>query len=246
MKIEKIKERVDSTPHMMLSDAKDMTDLIIEHRLENILELGFRHGVSTCYMAAALDEIGGGHITTIDLQSARSEDPNIETLLNDLGLENYVTIHYEPTSYIWRLMKMLEQDPTPRFDFCYIDGAHDWYTDGFAFFLVDRLLKPGGWIIFDDIDWSYAISPAWRNSEMVKNMPEDEKQTAQVQKVYDLLVKPHPSYCEFKIKGDWAYARKQAVSSNAPASEIRKEIIYQEVGLGAAVMRIARSFVRYF
>ena len=37
-------------------------------------------------------------------------------------------------------MKMLEDDPEPRFDFCYIDGVHNWADDGFAFFLIDRLL----------------------------------------------------------------------------------------------------------
>ena len=29
-----------------------------------------------------------------------------------------------------------------------IDGPKHWITDGFAFFLVDKLLKEGGWIVF--------------------------------------------------------------------------------------------------
>jgi hypothetical protein len=50
-----------------------------------------------------------------------------------------VNYYFEPTSYTWRMMKMLEEDEGPRFDLCYLDGAHSWFVDGFAFFLIDRL-----------------------------------------------------------------------------------------------------------
>ena len=68
---------------------------------------------------------------------------------------------------------MIDEDPTPRFDLCFIDGAHDWFTDGFAFYLVDKLLKLNGVIIFNDIDWSYERSKELRNTERVKKMPLD-------------------------------------------------------------------------
>jgi len=152
MKINKTREQVEGIPHMSIDQANLITDVILKNQFENILELGFDHGVSTCYIAGALDELGRGHITMIDLMNVRDESPNIDQQLGNLGLDKFVTVFYEPTSYIWRLMKMLEDDPSPRFDFCYIDGAHDWFTDGFSFFLVDKLLKPGGMIIFDDLE----------------------------------------------------------------------------------------------
>ena len=208
MKIDQIRERVKSIPYMSVTQAETITDVILENRFQNILELGFGHGVSTCYIAGAVDDLGRGTITTIDSISAREAEPNIEHLLGSLGLAKYVAIFYEPTSYIWWLMKMLEERPSPRFDFCYIDGAHDWFADGFAFFLVDRLLKPGGLIIFDDLDWTYESSPTLKKTQRVKRMPQDEKSTPQIRKVYELLVKPHPAYGEFMEKGRWAYARK--------------------------------------
>ena len=239
MKIDKVREKVQGLPHMTAAQADEITQVILENKFQNILELGFAHGVSTCFMAGALDELGGGHITTIDLEHARNAKPNIDSLLNDLGLAQYVTVYYEPTSYLWRLMKMLEEDPTPRFDFCYLDGAHDWATDGFAFFLVDKLLKPGGMIILDDLDWTLDESPAMKNTPLVKNMPVEEKRTPQVRKIYELLVKTHPGYSDYLEKDRWAYARKLSVESYI-SSEIRKEIIYQNVGLGSAVLKIAR------
>lgn len=227
MKIDQVRNKVKGIPHMSYSQAEEMTAIIIENKFNNILELGFKHGVSTCYMAGALDELGRGRITTIDLVNARSAEPNIDSLLGDLGFDSFVTVFYEPTSYIWRLMKMLEEDPSPRFDFCYIDGAHNWFTDGFAFFLVDRLLNPGGLIVFDDIDWTYNQSPTMKNTDIVRNMPADEKTAPHIRKVYEILVKAHPAYDNFLVKDDWAHARKMLKEPGANTGIVRTEIVYQ-------------------
>lgn len=244
MKNAQIYELVRGVPHMTPERAERMRSFIIEHGFQNILELGFRHGVSTCYMAHALEELGNGQITTIDLIGAREAQPNIEHLLEAVGQRHRVTVHYEPTSYTWRLMKMLEADPTPRFDFCFLDGAHDWFVDGFAFFLIDKLLMPGGWIIFDDLDWTYAQSPALRNTARVQAMPDDERETPQVRRVYELLVKPHPSYTNFMTEQDWAYAQKLSSAANGKI-DIKREIVTRDVGLGVAAEKLYRRIRRH-
>ncbi len=227
MNIDKVREKVDGIPHMSFDQAEEMTNVILENRFQNILELGFKHGVSTCYMAGALDELGGGSITTIDRINVQNNEPNIDTLLTDLGLAKYVTVFYEPDSYLWRMMKMLEEDPFPRFDFCYIDGAHNWFTDGFAFFLVDRLLKVDGMIIFDDLDWTYEKSSSLRKRSFVKRMQKEQRKTPQIRKVYELLVKSHPSYDQFMEKRGWAYARKMSSTGCVDPDKIKREVIYE-------------------
>src|SRR5262245_18574076 len=112
MKLEQVQPIVGKTPHMSLQQAQKMSRFIQEHQIREILELGFRYGVSTCYMAATLQEMGGGRITTIDLELVRDQSPNIEELLTKCQLRDFVDVFYEPTSYNWRLMKLLEQDPT--------------------------------------------------------------------------------------------------------------------------------------
>ena len=211
MELSRVHSLVGTTPHMSYRQAKIITSFIREHDLTDILELGFRYGVSTAYMAATLEDLGRGHITAIDLKIVEHANPGVSTFVEELGLQHRVTAHYEPTSYVWRLMRMLEDDPAPRFDFCYLDGAHDWFVDGFAFFLVDRLLRPGGWIIFDDVDWTFGTSPTLAESERVRAMPADERETAQVRKVVDLLVRPHPGYSEVTIKNDWAFVQKSTL-----------------------------------
>jgi predicted O-methyltransferase YrrM len=234
---------VGDTPHMTPAQGERISSFILDNKIRNILELGFRHGVSTAYMAATLARAGEGRIVTIDLLSAKQNKPNIEDLLDRVGERDRVHVFYEPTSYTWRLMRFLQEDPTPRFDLCYVDGAHDWFVDGFAFFLVDRLLRPNGWILFDDLDWTYATSPALAHTERVKQMPDDERATPQIRLVYDLLVKTHPHYHNFRDEGEWAFAQKAATSVAGAQRGIAKEVVVVErrVGLGGALIEIARK-----
>jgi predicted O-methyltransferase YrrM len=194
-------------------------------------------------MAAALASGGKGRMLTIDLLSAKHNEPNIEELLNRVGERSRVDIVYEPTSYTWRLMRLLQENPAPRFDLCYLDGAHDWFVDGFAFFLVDRLLRPNGWIVFDDLDWTYAMSPALGHTDRVKHMPEDERTTPQIRLVYDLLVKTHPNYHNFRDEGEWAFAQKFADGDRMGDRTIVKEVVVVEkrVGMGGAMIDFARK-----
>jgi predicted O-methyltransferase YrrM len=246
MKLAEVTQKVAGIPYMSSEQGEVITRLILTHRLRRILELGFHHGVSTCYLAAALDELGGGRLTTIDLEEARTHTPSAEDLLTDLGLRHLVTLHYEPTSYLWRLMKMLDAEPVPQFDLAYIDGAHTWATDGFAFLLVDRLLAPGGWIVFDDLDWTFDASPAWKDTAMVRDMPIDERTTPQVRKVYELLVKTHGAYDELEVRGDWALARKSPDARTSDPPRIVTELVYEtrHVGLGDAFLRVGKRLMR--
>ncbi len=150
----------------------------------------------------SLAEAGGGSIVTIDLLNAEKRQPNIEELLAKCGYLDLVDFYYEPVSYNWRLMKLIEEQKT--FDFCYLDGGHDWYNTGYAFFLVDKLLQPGGWILFDDLDWTMEhIDAKWALKK-----PLEERITPQVRKVWELLVQTHPNYTNFQERGSWGYAEK--------------------------------------
>jgi predicted O-methyltransferase YrrM len=67
MRFEDVRSVLGATPHMTPAQGRIVYDFICEKRPKRILELGFAHGTSACYMAAALDEVGGdGRIVTID------------------------------------------------------------------------------------------------------------------------------------------------------------------------------------
>ena len=205
-----VEEKFGHVPYMTLAQARKLNAFIGSENLENLLELGFFHGKSSAFLAATLKELGRGHLTTIDLEPVRDKSPNIEGMLGALGLAEWVTVHYEPRSFTWRLMRMLEADPTPRFDFCYLDAGHSWDSTGMAFFLIDRLLVPGGWLLFDDLHWTYGAmqKPGEEMPSWLARMTQEERDTPQVLKIWELLVKTHPNYGAFREDGQWAFARK--------------------------------------
>ena len=239
--------RLKDIPHMTIEQAEKLSQFIAENPIYNVLELGFYHGVSSCYIAHTLRELqrDGAHLITIDLESARDLSPNINQLVDDFELEKLVTVVYDARSYTWTLMEMIEQGQQNTFDFCYIDGAHNWDTDGFAFFLVDKLLKKDGWILFDDLDWTYNYSPALKNSDFVGNMSKSERETKQVRNVFELLVKQHPNYDHFKEDMGWGFAQKVSDDS-ITGSEVRSNtiIIEKHVGLGALLEKILKRIFR--
>ena len=71
----------------------------------------------------------------------------------------------EFSSYTWWLKEQVrarsdaDGNCEPRFDFVYLDGAKNWTVDGLAVVLAEKLLRPGGWLLMDDLDWTYAQDP---------------------------------------------------------------------------------------
>ena len=207
-----ITEVVRGIPHMNPRNGERMFRFVLQQRFADCLELGFAHGVSSCYIAGALRQLRQGRLLSVDMEAAEARTPSIEQLVDRLQLRRYVDWIYEPRSYTWFLMRALEEGQ--QYDFCFIDGAHTWDTDGFAFCLVDRLLRPGGWIVFDDMDWTYATSPSLAQADWVKEKPPLEQTTKGVRKVFELLVDTHPAYVTHEEDG-WGFAQKLP-TSHAP------------------------------
>jgi hypothetical protein len=97
------------------------------------------------------------------------------------------------------LAKLIERSDGPIFDYIFIDGAHTFAIDGLTFFLADQLLKPGGYVDFDDYTWSLAISSSLRPERFPltsKLYTREQIDTPQVKMVVDLLVRKSERYTE--------------------------------------------------
>jgi predicted O-methyltransferase YrrM len=213
--IASVDEQFGGLPYMTPRQAAFLGALIEREGLSSLLELGTSHGKSTAYMAAILEAIGRGTLVTIDRSDAEAKNPNVHQILSSLGLLHRVQVYLEPRSLTWRLMRLIEEHESPCFDFCYFDAGHSWDVTGFAFFLVDRLLKPGGWVVFDDLKWTYErmIKPGEPVPDFLSRMPEEELRTAQIGKVWNLLVVRSTGYERHEVVGNWGVARKRISSA---------------------------------
>ena len=216
MEFGQIDRHLEGLPFISSSRARTLYDVILEEECRDVLELGFAHGKSSCYLGAAVEELGSGSVLTMDREGSRRREPNIETLLEQTGLTRWVQPVYCRGSFTWELMKLIEAATVdgrcqPRFDFCFLDAGHTWDVTGFGFFLVEKLLRPEGWLLFDGLRWTMAGSPTPSVQQQAEVVGEEEATTAQVEKVFSLLVETHPEFGNCWVdKGGWGWAQKTA------------------------------------
>lgn len=144
--------------------ASVMMDLIFNHRPKVIVEVGIYGGKSLIPMAMALDYCKEGIIYGIDpWESSESVvgfmDANADwwgMLDHEMIMQDYLAKvrEYKLEKYI-RTLRTTSADAQPidEIDLIHIDGNH---SEDSAYFDVQKwipLVKPGGFIIFDDVDW---------------------------------------------------------------------------------------------
>ncbi len=216
-KYDEITERYSEIRFMKEKQARVLRELIVESGARDILEIGFFHGKSSIYIAAILEDLGEGTLVTIDQRSALKRDPTIHDLLRMTGLERRVQPIIAHRSFTWELQKMIAGGTGPRFDLCYFDGGHTWDNTGFGVLLVDMLLRPGGILVLDDMNWKVRGSPAYKNKpKLLGRFSEDEAVAPTVRRTWDLIL-PHLGYREMREIPDlrWGVARKPGAAEAA-------------------------------
>jgi len=212
MQFEAVRDKILGVPFTTPENGRVLYDFVRGSGAREILELGFAHGTGACYMAAALDELGGGRLTCVDRHSAKDRDPNLQELLRRTGLTQYVNPLYCENSYTWTLLNLIEENTVdgvcqPCYDFVFIDGAHIFEPDALAFYLSDKLLKPGGWMLFDDLYWTLHASE-FQNEAWVQNLSRQERETPHIEKLFNVIARQHGGYTDFRIVDQWGWCRK--------------------------------------
>jgi len=230
-------------PFMSPEQGRVVYDHVRATRPREVLELGTAHGVGAAYIAAGLDD--GARLTTVDFAGA-AYDPAPEDVLARAGVADRVEVVREFSSYTWWLKEQVQArsdahgNVEPRFDFVYLDGAKNWTIDGLAVVLVEKLLRPGGWLLMDDLDWTYADDPGRAATDGVvhRELSETERTEPHLRAVFELIVGQHASFTELKVQDEWwGWARK------APG-EPRRLTLETSRPLGALAAGAARKAVR--
>ena len=168
-------------------------------------------------MAAALEANGRGQLTTVDHGGA-AYDPNPSEVLDRAGVAHRVSVVREHSSYNWFLKQQVERSSdvagncSPVYDFCYLDGSKNFNVDGLAVVLIEKLLRPGGWLLMDDLEWTYEHNP-WivpsGDGNPLGPLSESERTDPHLRAVFELIVAQHPSFTRFVREDEWyGWARK--------------------------------------
>ena len=202
---------VGDTPFMTPDHGRRVFDHVRRTRPADVLELGTAHGVSACYIGGALEANDLGRLTTVDHAGA-AYDPAPEDVIARASLGHRVSVVREHSSYNWFLKERLEEasdaagNVTPMYDFCYLDGSKNFNIDGLAVVLIEKLLRPGGWLLMDDLEWNYThnvwIEPEG-NGRPLGPMSERERTEPHLRAVFELIVKQLPGFTQFAVEDEW-------------------------------------------
>lgn len=117
---------------------------------ERVLEIGVARGMTTNCSLLALKENGKGHLESIDLPNYMATQDYIGSLIRE-DLKDRWTLSLGSSR------QHLPNKPTNSYDLMIIDGLHSYQTMKYEYDAASRLVKAGGFIIADDIEWNSAF-----------------------------------------------------------------------------------------
>jgi predicted O-methyltransferase YrrM len=129
--------------------AEALHEAVRRHRPKTVVEVGLANGASALAMGAALRSNGGGRLISIDPNQREQFVSRGLEAMERSGLAPYHELIEEP-SYL-ALPGLARRGL--KADFAYIDGWHSFDYVLVDFFLMDKLLAPGGVVGFNDAGW---------------------------------------------------------------------------------------------
>ena len=239
--IEDVDRAVHDTPYMTLEQARTLQRLWNTCPTGDILELGFAYGKGSAYLGALAAQ-KGRRAVCVDNLSARDRHPRADATIELAGVDDHVDLHFTENGYVWWMKQQLERGPSQHYSLVYLDGAHDWFADGFAALLLDRFLIPDGVLVLDDLDWSFATSTAPDIRARVSSMTPDVAGEPQVRKVWELLIQTDPRWGGFEELDGWGVARKLDSTDIRPPLE-RVMVRPSAIAVVGSAMKQARQKV---
>lgn len=116
--------------------------------LRYVVEFGSFHGAGACYMGA-LAEHYGGRVVTVDV--GRQEE-RVEDVVAACGLSNVEVIVRPDGSFGWGHDRLAYGPEVPPIDLIYVDADHRWHAVCADLSIAYAAVRPGGLILFDDIE----------------------------------------------------------------------------------------------
>ena len=118
--------------------------IIAELKPKVSLEVGLAFGISALFICDALAKVQASRHIIIE-----PDDWGGLNNLKEAGYGHLIELHNLPS---FRALPRLEAEGR-KIDFAFIDGMHTFDYVMLDFFYIDRLLRVGGVVVFDDANW---------------------------------------------------------------------------------------------
>lgn len=137
---------------MKPGDARKLFKIFQELKPRLILEVGTFRGVGSCYIAMLAPK---AHIFTVDvLEGTPFDGEGVKDFIKKLEIKNLTPVRMRGGGEAF--MRGWLEVGRDQFDFVYIDGGHNWNNLAQQTMLAMAVTRPGGVILYDDLD-----NPVW-------------------------------------------------------------------------------------
>ncbi len=173
--------------------------VLAENPAPLLCEVGVGLGATSIELCRLLDH--RGEIWFFDFEEKLAE---LGADLRAAGFANFRTFGNSRRtfdSYAWTLAMQLRRRRAAGeqafIDLAYLDGAHTFFHDAPATVCLKEMLRPGGYLLMDDYDWTFAVSPTMRpsvNPSIVRDYTEEQIELSHVEMVCALLLDDDPAF----------------------------------------------------
>ena len=222
---EQIVEAIGDTPVMNRAQGRRIWDHFVREEPLIAVDIGTCYGTSAAYMAGAMKHIGRGRVVTVDSAQHDHESPArgwCLDLWDRCGVTDLIEMVRIPhSSYAWWALDEVRRasdehgNVEPEWDFVYLDGAKTLTIDLTTVVLVEPMLRTGGWLLLDDLPWTFAGATQFVPTTVLQNgerftMSDEEIGQPHLQAIFDHVIRTHPNLGNFSVQDDgwWAWSQK--------------------------------------
>lgn len=162
----------------------------------DVAEIGVGIGATSLEIVRLMNGRGRLHLYDFeDKVDALKKDLDNVPFTNGLIIEAVGNSRKRYDSYAWNLAKLLQSmpgDPSGVFDVVYLDGAHTFHHDAAACAVLKELVRAEGYLVFDDMYWSFVRSPTINptNYPAIKgDYTEEQLEQPHIEVVVDCLIR---------------------------------------------------------
>lgn len=137
----------DRLSHVTRSTGELLQRAVAEVRPRVSLEIGLAYGVSTLYICEALAALPQRpvHIVLDPFQHGKWRGIGLKNV-QEAGFGDLIEFHAQRSEIL--LPRLVAEDR--RIEFAFVDGLHRFDQALVEFYYINRLLRPGGVVLFDD------------------------------------------------------------------------------------------------